>query len=278
MKLFIVPTDFSDISKNAALYATRLAATVNDSQVVLYNAFERIVGGDDGTPLHVDIETRMNISLAALENIKGELHSQVPGVNITCFAEQMDGSFPETLKAFVKRNGGHMIVMGITGNTRLAQIFMGSNTLNVVYEDICPVMIIPPDANYTGGIKNILYATDMKDVNKTTPLHSIKKVLDTYKANLFIVNIDTEHYVELTEENKAERAKLAEMFEGYNPQFTFLRLFDFTEAISMFAKDNKIDAIITVPRKHSFITSIFKSSHTEKLAYHSDVPIIAIHE
>jgi hypothetical protein len=38
----------------------------------------------------------------------------------------------------------------------------------------------------------------------------------------------------------------------------------------------EIDAIITVPRKHNFLSQLFKTSHTKKLAYHSNVPIIAI--
>ena len=48
-------------------------------------------------------------------------------------------------------------------------------------------------------------------------------------------------------------------------------------AISTFSEGHNIDAIITVPRKHSFLESLFKSSHTKKLAYHSHVPILAIH-
>jgi hypothetical protein len=34
--------------------------------------------------------------------------------------------------------------------------------------------------------------------------------------------------------------------------------------------------IITIPKNQSFISNLFKITHTSKLAYHSHVPIVAI--
>jgi hypothetical protein len=84
--------------------------------------------------------------------------------------------------------------------------------------------------------------------------------------------------VELTEEYKKEREWLSKTFESYHPEFYFIRMFDFLDAISNFASDHEIDLIVTVPRKHSFISGLYKTSHTKKLAYHSHVPVVAIHE
>jgi nucleotide-binding universal stress UspA family protein len=53
---------------------------------------------------------------------------------------------------------------------------------------------------------------------------------------------------------------------------------DFYEAIEQFSKDKNIDVIIIMPKSHSFIDSIFSSSHTKKLAFHSSVPILAAHQ
>jgi hypothetical protein len=62
----------------------------------------------------------------------------------------------------------------------------------------------------------------------------------------------------------------------YSPEFSFLRSYDFLEGISSYVETREMDAIITVPRKHSFLSQLFKTSHTKKLAYHSRVPIIAV--
>ncbi len=127
-------------------------------------------------------------------------------------------------------------------------------------------------------IQNVLLASDFKNVKNTTPVAQIKSILDIFKPNLHIVNVDAEHYVQLTDEFKTERAWLEKLFADYNPQFYFIRMFDFLDAISNFAADHKIDLIVTVPRKHSFLSGLYKTSHTKKLAYHSHVPVVAIHE
>jgi hypothetical protein len=81
----------------------------------------------------------------------------------------------------------------------------------------------------------------------------------------------------LTGEFKVEREAMEDKLSTYNPEFSFLRAYDFLDGINSFVEAKNIDVIITLPRKHSFLSQLFKTSHTKKLAYHSYVPIIAIH-
>ena len=63
---------------------------------------------------------------------------------------------------------------------------------------------------------------------------------------------------------------------AYNPVFSVLRAYDFLDVINEFIESREIDTIITVPKKHSMMSQLFKTSHTKNLAYHSHVPIIAV--
>lgn len=277
MKTFIVPTDFSDTSKNAARFAARLAEQVPDCQIILYNVFDKIdTSSSDGSVVHNDHEARKKIMELALESVKTEMLQASPRAVIVCIAEE-EGSFIDSLERLARHKEANLIIMGITGATRLAQIFIGSNTLSMVNKNICPVMIVPPDATFT-GIKNVAFTSDFKDVDKTTPVKALKDVLDIFKPFIHVVNVDSEHYVEVTEEYKAERAKLEIILTGYETEYYFIRQFDFIDAINQFVEDYKIDMIFTVPKNHSFLGGLFKSSHTKKLAYHSNVPLVAIHE
>lgn len=275
MKKFLVPTDFSDTSKNAARFAVQAVANVKDATIILYNVHDKIAAGSDGSLLTETENDRMVILKQALQNFKTELLTLAP-VNIECVAEA-GSSLVDSLERYVRHHGIHLVIMGITGATRLEQIFMGSNTLDLVNVGIIPVMIVPPDATYK-QIKNVILASDFKEVETSTPVAPIKAVLNIFKPALHIVNVDSEHYVELTDEYKAERNKLEKMFSDYKPEFYFIRQFDFHDAISQFTDDKKIDLIVIVPRKNSFLGGLFKTSHTKKLAYHSTVPIVAIHE
>ena len=275
MKTFIVPTDFSDTSKNAARFAAHLADQVRDSHIILYNVFDKIETGSDGSVVYNDHEARKTIMELALSSVKTEMNALAPGVQITCLAEE-ESSFIDSLERLARHKAADMIIMGITGATPLEQVF-GSNTLNMVHKNVCPVMIVPPDATFT-GIKNIAFTSDFKDVDKTTPIDALRKVLDIFNPLIPVVTVDSEHYVELTEEYKAERAKLEVILAGYDTEYYFMRQYDFVDAINQFVADYKIDILFIVPKKHSFLGGLFKSSYTKKLAYHSHVPLVAIHQ
>lgn len=276
MKKFLVPTDFSDTSKNAARFAVQAVANEKDATIILYNLHDVVAAGSDGSLLTETENDRIIVLTEALNNLKDELLTLAPSAKIEIVLEG-GSSLVDSLDRYVRHHGIDLVLMGITGATRLEQIFMGSNTLNLVDKGICPVMIIPPDATYH-PIRNIAFASDLKEVETTTPIAAIKGVLKIFNASLHVVNVDSEHYVDITDEYKAERAKLEKMFAGYNPEFYFIRQYDFQEAISQFSLDRAIDAIIIVPKRNSFLSGLFKTSHTKKLAYHSHIPIVAIHE
>lgn len=275
MKKFLVPTDFSEVSKNAARYAVQMLADKPGAKIILYHVYSNIASGSDGSLLTEDEIDRHTILGHALANMRQDL-TPLGNVTIESIAEH-GTSLIENIERYVRHHGIDMVIMGNNGSTRIEQIFMGSNTLKLVREGVCPVMIIPPDARFH-AINEVALTSDFKDVDASIPVAPIKRLLDLFKPTLYVINVDSEHYVEITEEYKTERSKLEKYFGAYNPQFAFIRLFDFLDAINNFTKDKEIDLIITIPRKHSFLSKLFKTSHTKKLAYHTSIPIVAIQE
>ena len=68
------------------------------------------------------------------------------------------------------------------------------------------------------------------------------------------------------------------MFSDFKPEFYFLGLHDVDEAINQFASDKNVDMIIVVHKGQSLFSKLFVKSHTKKLVYHSNIPVLAIHE
>ena len=93
-----------------------------------------------------------------------------------------------------------------------------------------------------------------------------------------MVNVDEEHFISLTEEYEKEKQELKTLFADYRPEFYFMRLYDVDEALNLFAETRNIDMIILIQKDHSFIKKFFKGDRTKKLAYHSQVPILVVHE
>ena len=275
MKRILVPTDFSDTAKNAARYAIQMAEAIPGATIVLYNLTDKIALGSDSSPLTEDKNDRFIVLQAALSNLKAEL-TELANVNVELVVEE-GSSLTDNIERYVRHHGIDLIVMGITGATKLEQIFMGSNALNVVNLGICPVIIVPPNAVYR-PVTKVLFACDLKNVAGTIPFTPVKSVLNVFKPTVLVVNVDTEHYVEVTEDYKTQRAILEDRLKEYNPEFYFIRMYDFQDSIGSFAADRDVDLILTIPKKHHFLTGLFKTSHTKKLAYHSHVPILAVHE
>jgi len=214
MKTFLVPVDFSGTSVNAAEYAVALTKEFPGVDIILYNVYKTI---SFATLTEKEEGSRKIITERELKKLKRKLDAS-DTQNISIDSEE--GSFIENLEKYVLSNHVDMVIMGITGSSRIKQVFMGTNTLNVIRHVNTPVMIIPPKAKFK-GIKNVLFTSDLKDVGRTTPFDSLKNLLDIFKPNLTILNVDSEHYIELTDEYKIERRAMEDKLGSYNPEFSF---------------------------------------------------------
>ena len=180
MKNFLVPIDFSDTSINAAKYAIGLTKDVPEAHITLYHVYSKI---SFATLSSKEEGSRQKVSEEALQ----EVVTKINGGNsesISIVAEE--GSFLESIKDYVMGHYTDMVIMGITGSSRITQVFMGTNTLNVIRHISCPVMIIPAEAHFT-GFKHGVFISDFKDVARTTPFAALQNILDTFKPELDIL-------------------------------------------------------------------------------------------
>src|SRR5687768_1692705 len=257
----IVPTDFSETANNAALYAGKMLTGNYDVELLLYHVYEK--------------DNQFDNAEKTLNDLK-DLLSQQSIVKIETKSEKSD-DFIDSLDRLARHHSAQLIVMGISSKSKLGQVFFGSNTLKIVQKNACPVMIIPPEAQFTDK-KNVALISDFKEVEKTTPVTPIKNILKLFNPSLHIVNVDSEHYVSLTEEYLQQRSYLQQSFQEFNPEFYFIRTFDVHDTIHTFVQDKKIDLLVTIPRHHSLFSNLFKISNTKKLVYESSIPILAAHE
>ena len=261
MHRVIIPVDFSETSLNAARFTAKMLAGRDDATAILYHNYET---ADD-----------YDICINYQESLKKEFIKH--GVKNVQHENEMGGELIENICRLAQSSRATLVVMGITGKSAVRQVMFGSNTLKLVDKNLYPVMIIPPDASYN-GINNVAFASDFKNVKASTPAALINTVLDMFNPLLHIVNVNKEHYVSITDEVQREKEKLEKMFAKYRKEFFFISMNDFFEALDNFVRDFKIDVLVTVPKHQSNSTSLFKTTHTKRLAYHSNIPILAAHE
>src|SRR5688500_14549795 len=120
MKTFLVPVDFSDTSKNAAEYAAQLTTDITDAKIILYNVYDKILFS---TLRDTEENARKNIAENELNALKASL-AVSDKATVTAVAEE--GSLVDNIETFVANNAVDMIIMGITGSSRIKQVFMGT--------------------------------------------------------------------------------------------------------------------------------------------------------
>lgn len=261
MHRVIIPVDFSETSLNAARFTAKMLAGKEDAVAILYHNYET----QDDYDICINYQESLTKEFKRL------------GVKTVEHENEMGGDLIENICRLAHTSRATLVVMGITGKSAVRQAMFGSNTLKLVDKNLYPVMIVPPDAAYN-GINNVAFASDLKNVEAATPSTLISAVLDMFDPKLHIVNVSSDHYVSITDEVKMEKEKLEQMFGKYKKEFYFISMNDFFEALDNFVRDFKIDVLITVPKHQSNSTSLFKTTHTKRLAYHSNIPILAAHE
>ena len=261
MKTVIVPVDFSDTSLNAAKYATKFLTGHYGVTMVLFSYCDR----DNEVP-----ETIQHLDkLRSILREEGIVKTEILAVSGPGFIPELD--------RMAREINADLIIMGITGRSPVGQSLIGSNTLKMVEKKTCPVLIIPDGASYTES-KDVLLTSDYNNLEYSTAAVQIKNVLNRLRPNLHIMNNNEETYITISEELQQKRNALAAMFSEFKPEFHFLTLSNLHEAIYQFAKDKFIDLIIVVHREQTMFSRLFGRSNTNKLAYSSTIPVLAVHE
>lgn len=277
MKTILVPTDFSDTAYNAATYALALANSLGATRIILYHAYELIVPIPDVPTMipMVNPDDLKTASLEGLEKMKKELDALVsPDTTLVTRADNT--LLAATIEEVCKMEQVDLIVMGITGGSKLEEVLVGSNTIDVVKNTSYPVLIVPGTAKYK-PIEKIVFAADLRKVAETTPVEPLKKLLHIFNAELQVINIDHEsrHF---STDTPFETLMLDTLLEDFHPEYHFIDNPNVIEGIVEFAEESKADIILTIPKKHGLFESIFKRSRTSKLAYQTHIPLLTLHE
>lgn len=261
MNTVIVPVDFSANSMHAARYAAQLLVGHLNVTLVLYHSYSKSSEAAEAEE--------------ALQRLKTELEKDHI-IKIELLAHQED-NFLDGLERAVRHRRADMVIMVMASRSELSQVLFESNTLKMVATKACPVLIVPENAPFR-AVKNVMLASDFKDALNVTPSVPIKDFLDVFNPKFHIVNVNKDHYISLSENYEKEKQSLQQMFEDYNPEFYFMRLYDVDEALELFAKDRDINLVITIQKDHSFIEKLFSANLAKKLSYKSNIPILVMHQ
>ena len=278
MKKILIPTDFSSTAFNATVYGLDFAKHTKTEKVILFNAFQAPinVSPDPMVPSieSFDFDTLRKASSDSLHIFKQNVLNRVNG-DFTVESISECCTLVSDIDSIAKENEVGLIIMGITGSGTMAEVFIGSNTIQVSKHTDIPVLIVPANISYK-PITNILYVSDYINVSDTTPYKEICKLLDTTKAKLTILHVDENYLEEEPEGDIIQKEILSSMFGGYTVEYFIATNSIFLDAVNKFIEMNSIDLVIAVPKKHGFPDNILHHSISHTMAFHTNIPLILI--
>jgi nucleotide-binding universal stress UspA family protein len=275
MKTIVVPTDFSPVSLNAVDFAAHMAKAI-DADIRLFHVYNIPVGYTEVPMLLVSPEELKFSAELQLEAVKQKVVG-ITGGKVTVVADARMGDTMDELETYCKRVKPFAVVMGTTGKTGLEKVIFGSTALAAVRHLTWPVLCVPGNKQFGDGIKKIGLACDFREVATTIPAALIKDIVATFKAELHILNVDyvQRHFKPTT---PLETHHLHILFKDIEPRYHYIDYPDIEEGIDFFARANKLDLVIAIPKKHKLLEGIFKPSSTKQLIFQSHVPVMCVHE
>lgn len=274
MKTILVPTDFSDSAKNALNYATELAK-LTKAKLVLFHAFHIPTVPSD-VPFVLPIDDIKKDTLIALNKLKKDLIiKNGKELNIECKTSL--GFAVDEINGLVTEEKIDLIVMGVRGAGYLSEKLIGSVTTTLIRKAKCPVLAINDKVKFK-AIKKIVIASDYQKIDDKSIMNPIKEFVKLFKSHIYILNVSREKELISATKKTTGGAQLANLFEGLSHSFNFVENEDIVEGINEFVNEHNIDLIVMVPRKHTLFENIFKERNTKRMAFHTHIPILALHE
>jgi nucleotide-binding universal stress UspA family protein len=275
MKTIIVPTDFSPIATNAMNFAADMAINI-DASLMLLHVYQVPVSMTDVPVVIVSAEDLRKSSEEKLEILKQELTHATSG-KIKIYTESRMGDVSDELEDVCMHTEPFAVIMGTRGSSGIERVLFGSTTLTAIRHLKWPVVVVPQGREYGSGIKKIGFACDLEKVVENIPVQFIKNMVKEFGAELHVLNVDYEGKHSRTE-TPEESLLLDTLLKDLNPKYHFINNADIENGINEFAEANNIDLLITIPRKHKLLDSIFKHSTTKQLVTQSHVPVMCVHE
>jgi nucleotide-binding universal stress UspA family protein len=274
MKKILFPTDFSDVSKNAFIYALKLADAINAKIITLHVYQLDSPALLDGSIYLQEIYEYEELS--EFENYKDEVpllrniaHTNNLG-HIPISNVLMQGSLVSEILQISKQENIDYIVMGTNGATHLSQIFLGTTLTNIMDESEVTVLGVPENCQFS-PINKILFTTKyhFEDIEALQKTHNLAKVLN---AHIDCLTVKPPHKVH----NDDFANDFKNVFKDVDIAFHSVLNDDVEGAILEFIQRNGINMMAVHIKHKGFFEKLFQISLSKKLAVNINIPILSV--
>jgi nucleotide-binding universal stress UspA family protein len=273
MKSIVVPINFSSCAVNAARYAADLALVIK-ADIHLIHVLQVPVTSADlmmSDDVYQEMIEAANLALQHLEvELARRTHQQIK-VDYTLQA----GNVSAKVQELCFQMKPYAIVLGATGST-FEKFLAGSPVTSLLQNLNYPVLVIPESAAFH-RFNHILLACDLDDIGTGVPnsLPLLKDLHAHFGSRFDIITVET-HKALSDEATVFESGGWKKQLKDLYPDIHYIRKSKVEDGILEYLSQHEADLVMVFPKKHGLLD--FHSSQSRKLAEHSPIPVLSLHE
>jgi len=277
MKTILLPTDFSKNSINAIEYAVNLFKDI-PCKFYLLNVF-RIPYLANEELMDQNVNQLAALEEEMYDNSKHEMKKllkKLPENDNHDYEMISDYNlFNLAVHEVIEKKDIELIIMGTKGATGAKEIFLGSNTGDVIMKSACHVIAVPENHSYKPP-EEILFPTDFQINYDFEDLGPLIRVAEMNNAVIRIVHFSEKSDLdEIQQENKRT---LNSFLVNVRHEHYTLSTSDFEEGINCYVQSRgNIDMIAIIGRHYGFFQRLFFKPKVRALSFHSTIPLFVIH-
>lgn len=276
MRKVLIPIDFSDNAFNALKYACQIFKYEKSEFFIMHAYADRVYHQDalkERSELNMLKETVFQESEKKMKLVKTKIKEYSPNPQHKYRFDSVFATLVDAANDWVGDENLDIVVMGTRGETNDRKLTFGSNALQVLKYVDCPVLAIPEGYEYHPP-KEILFPTNFMLPYKRRELKLLSEMTGSFRSTIHLLYIDPIKKLSLRQEDNREFLKGCLK----KPKLVFETTpeKDKTLAISKYIVHRKIDMLVIVNSRHSYIEDMLYRSTIDQLGLHVKIPFLVM--
>ncbi|WP_430811766.1 MULTISPECIES: universal stress protein [unclassified Carboxylicivirga] len=285
----LLPVDFSEYSRKAAVLAMDWARELGAELTVLNTYFNPIISTipfSDTFAYEVNTEElAMEMEEKAregMEDIKAFLNKKNEGFStpVSLKMELVKGIAEDEIVKYSQAYRPLVIIMGTRGADRKAADLIGSVTAEVMENARVPVLAIPENFQYTGlgALKHLLYATDFQEADFRS-LEKLEKLIRPLDMQVTCGHVSSKEHSQWDEVRmKGLREHIKMNYNEERVKCDLIEHEDLFVGIESYVREYGVDILSFTRRKRNFISRIINPNLAKKMLFHSTTPLLVFND
>lgn len=283
MKRVLIPTDFSDISKNSIIYGFQMAAKFN-MKVYLVHVLElyKFATGISEAELIstiLPIDNIKEMEASALESFRKMLDSiknELP-VDVPYEIKVVSGHLVNEMIVESADDETELMILAVAGNQDLITRFTHSTISAIIDDSFCPVIVVPSGFTFK-QVGKVVLATDFNKAD----LDILKRFVSLFRnlnPQILILHVATKSGDFKSELKFAGFKQLVQENIAYNNiSFKLISQKNVVKGILDTLNSEAADMLLMLKEHETFFRSLFETNKTEKIAHFLKIPMVSYHE